>query len=116
MRHEVTGADTAIALGSGDVPVLGTPRLIAWLEAATVEAAAELLQAGETSVGTAIEVQHRAPTAVGGSVEVNVTERERDGKRLEFTVEAVDQDGTVVGAGRITRAAVDRERFVASLS
>ena len=43
MRHEVTDTDTAAALGSGDVPVLATPRLIAWMEAATVRAAAALL-------------------------------------------------------------------------
>ncbi|WP_433454941.1 hypothetical protein ACQPXS_43195 [Streptomyces sp. CA-142005] len=40
MRHEVTDADTAVRVGSGDVPVLATPRLIAWMEAATVRAAA----------------------------------------------------------------------------
>jgi hypothetical protein len=28
MHHEVTDIDTAVALGSGDVPVLATPRLI----------------------------------------------------------------------------------------
>jgi len=56
MRHEVTDADTAAALGSGDVPVLGTPRLVAWLEAATVRAAVGLLKPGQTTVGTAIRI------------------------------------------------------------
>ena len=60
MRHEVTDADTAVALGSGDVPVLATPRLIAWMEAATVRAAAAFLVKGQTTVGTAIRIEHRA--------------------------------------------------------
>src|SRR5580765_2711664 len=70
MRHEVTDADTAIALGSGDVPVLGTPRLIAWLEAATVQAAAPHCGPGETSVGTAVRIEHLRATPVRGSVTV----------------------------------------------
>jgi predicted thioesterase len=62
MRHEVTDADTAAALGSGDVPVLGTPRLIAWMEAATVQAAAASLNPGQTTVGTSIRIEHRRAT------------------------------------------------------
>jgi len=73
MRHEVTDTDTAAALGSGDVPVLATPRLIAWMEAATVRAAAAFLGTGQTTVGTAIRIEHRRATPVGGSVEITAT-------------------------------------------
>jgi fluoroacetyl-CoA thioesterase len=52
MRHEVTDADTAAAVGSGDVPVLATPRLIAWMEAATVQSVARFLGTGQTTVGS----------------------------------------------------------------
>jgi len=44
----VTTADTAEALGSGDVPVLGTPRVLALAEAATVAALDGRLEAGHT--------------------------------------------------------------------
>ena len=64
MHHEVTDIDTAVALGSGDVPVLATPRLIAWMEAATVRAVAAFLKTGQTTVGTAIRIEHRRPTRV----------------------------------------------------
>jgi len=70
MRHVVTDLDTAAAVGSGDVPVLATPRLVAWMEAATVVAAAPLLGAGDTSVGTAVRIRHRRATPVGQGVEV----------------------------------------------
>jgi fluoroacetyl-CoA thioesterase len=117
MRFEVTDDDTAAALGSGDVPVLGTPRLIAWMEAATVRAAVAVLSADQTTVGTAIRIEHRRATAVGDSVEIiagpplNVGSR-----RLTFEVQAVDQFGQVVAAGEIDRAIVDRERFIKAVS
>ncbi|QMU70563.1 thioesterase family protein [Streptacidiphilus sp. P02-A3a] len=113
MRYEVTEADTASALGSGDVPVLATPRLIAWLEAATVASAAPLLRAAsQTTVGTAVRVQHRRPTRVGGWVEVAAEPSATSGDRLTFTVRATDGSGRVVAEGEIDRAVVDREQFL----
>ena len=113
MLHEVTDADTATVLGSGDVPVLGTPRLIAWMEAATVRAAAGLLELGQTTVGTAIRVEHRRATAVGGSVEITaIPPRDAGSRLLTFEVQAVDGTGAVVAAGQIDRVIVDRTRFV----
>jgi predicted thioesterase len=113
MRHEVTDADTAVALGSGDVPVLGTPRLIAWMEAATVRAAAGVLDPGQTTVGTAIRIEHRRATTVGGGVEIAASAAgDIAGRRLTFDVLAVDDAGQVVGAGQIDRVIVDRNRFL----
>jgi fluoroacetyl-CoA thioesterase len=117
MRHEVTDADTAAALGSGDVPVLGTPRLIAWMEAATVRTVAALLNPGQTTVGTAIRIEHRRATAVGGSVEITATPPRDDGSRLlTFEVLAVDGSGQVVAAGQIDRVIVNRNRFLEAAS
>jgi fluoroacetyl-CoA thioesterase len=116
MRHEVTDNDTAAALGSGDVPVLATPRLIAWMEAATVQAATALLEKGQTTVGTAVRIEHRRATPVGGSVEITATPpRDAARSRLTFYVQAVDGAGEVVAAGEIDRAIVDRQRFLASV-
>ena len=117
MRHEVTDADTAAALGSGDVPVLATPRLIAWMEAATVRAAAAFFATGQTTVGTAIRMEHRRATPAGGSVEITATpSRNVAGSRLTFDVQAIGGSGQLVAAGQIDRAIVDRQRFLASLS
>ena len=113
----MTDADTAAALGSGDVPVLGTPRVIAWMEAATVRAAAAFLNPGQTSVGIAIRIEHRRATAVGGSVEITATPpRDADGRVLTFEVRAVDGAGQVVAAGQIDRVIVDRNRFLEAAS
>ena len=117
MRHEVTDTDTAAALGSGDVPVLATPRLIAWMEAATLQAATTFLGTGQTTVGTAIRIEHRRATPVGGSIEITATPpRDVAGSRLTFRVQAVDGSGEVVAAGEIDRAIVDRQRFLDSVS
>ncbi|MFJ3644914.1 thioesterase family protein [Streptomyces murinus] len=111
--HRVTDADTARALGSGEVPVLGTPRLIAWLEAATVRAAAPFTGPGETTVGTAVRVRHLRATHVGGRVEVTARPPARTGaRRLTFAVRAVDAQGLAVAEGEIDRAVVDRRRFL----
>jgi fluoroacetyl-CoA thioesterase len=111
MRYEVTDADTATALGSGDVPVLGTPRLIAWLEAATVAEAAPRLADGQTTVGAAIRVRHRRPTPVGGTIDVYAT-LTTEGDRLTFDVSAIDGDGHYVADGEIDRVVVERATFV----
>jgi fluoroacetyl-CoA thioesterase len=109
----VTRADTARALGSGDVEVLGTPRVLALAEAATVEAAAASLSPGQTTVGTHVELDHSAPTGVGATVRAEATLVYRAGKRLTFEVR-LTQDGRTVASGRITRVVVDRDRFQAS--
>ncbi|MET8807674.1 hotdog domain-containing protein [Streptomyces sp. NPDC004546] len=114
MRHEVTDADTAVRVGSGDVPVLATPRLIAWMEAATVRAAASFTDSGQTTVGTEVRVRHLRATPVGGLVEVSAEPSAAvTGGRLTFVVRAVDGSGRLVATGEIDRAVVDRQRFLA---
>jgi fluoroacetyl-CoA thioesterase len=107
----VTEADTAQALGSGDVPVLATPRLLALAEAATVRATARHLPTGTTTVGTRVELEHLSATPVGGSVSVEATLSTVDGRRLGFTVTGYDGE-TVAARGTVQRILVDRERFV----
>jgi fluoroacetyl-CoA thioesterase len=108
----VTDADTAHALGSGDVPVLGTPRVLALAEAATVAALAGTLPDGATSVGIRVELEHLAATPVGGTVVAEAVLSTVDGRRLAFEVTVRDGD-TVVARGRVHRIVVDRDRFLA---
>ncbi|PZF79706.1 thioesterase family protein [Jiangella anatolica] len=111
--HTVTETDTALALGSGDVPVLATPRLVAWLEAATVAAVDDALAGGDTTVGTRVEVDHVGASPLGAVVGVRAELAEVDGRTLRFAVAASDGDGNPVGRGTITRVVVGRERFLA---
>jgi fluoroacetyl-CoA thioesterase len=124
VRVVVGESDTAAALGSGDVPVLGTPRLLALAEAATVAAVAPQLASGETTVGTSVTMEHRRASPVGSSLVVEAELTEVDGSRLVFSfiarrahpsapAEAPGADEDVVGAGTIERVVVTRERFLA---
>src|SRR6185295_8484438 len=107
----VADADTAQALGSGDVPVLGTPRVLALAEAATVAATARQMPGGLTTVGTRAEVEHRAPTPVGRLVTATATLAKVDGRKLLFEVEVRDGD-RVVAEVRVERMLLDRQRFI----
>lgn len=108
----VTDADTAQSLGSGDVPVLGTPRALALAEAATVALTAGRLPAGSTTVGVRAELDHLLATPVGGVVVAEAVLSEVDGRRLAFVV-TVRQDEQVAARVRVDRMIVDREKFVA---
>ena len=107
----VSDVDTSIALGSGDIDVLGTPRLIALCEAATVSALADQLDDSVASVGMRIRVDHLQPTPVGAAVTAEAVLDKIDGRRLTFTV-SVSDTGGLVAAGKITRALVDRASFL----
>ena len=130
---EVTDADTAAALGSGDVPVLGTPRLLALAEAASVAAVAPALLAGQTTVGTEVSLEHSRPAPVGAPVAVSAELTGIDGRRLTFSFIAYrprdggdadegsdrgaspGEDGApVIGAGEVQRVIVDRVAFLAT--
>jgi predicted thioesterase len=108
---QVTEADTAIALRSGSVPVLATPRVIALCEEASVLAIDGVLTEGETSVGMRVQIDHVQPTSVGSVVTAEATLEKVEGRRLTFTVHAHDSRG-LIAAGRVTRVVVDVERFL----
>jgi predicted thioesterase len=107
----VGDADTAQTLGSGDVPVLGTPRVLALCEAATVAATTSGMAADTTTVGTYVELTHRVPSMVGSIVVAEARLAKVEGRRLSFEV-TVRQGETVVADGRIERIVVDRHQFL----
>jgi len=132
----VTDADTALSAGSGDVPVLATPRLLALAEAATVAAISPYLPAGMTSVGTSVTLEHRRASPVGAGLVVEAELTEVDGRRLIFSfiaregarrpggagagagagaggAGAGEGEDVVVGAGTVERVLVDRAAFLA---
>ncbi len=125
LTFTVTEDDTARAVGSGSLPVLGTPRLLAWCEATTVAAIAPSLSEGSTSVGTRIALEHSGASAVGQLLEITASASYVDGRLHRFTVAARHLEpassagpatpGKVVGTGEITRVVVDAERFMARL-
>ncbi len=110
-RSVVTEKDTAAYLGSGTVPVFGTPALVGLMEAAAVRALADFLPAGQTSVGVRIDVRHLTPTPVGMHVRARAELVETEGRRLSFRIEAWDE-GERIAEATHERMIIDTERFV----
>ena len=110
----VSDADTAVALRSGDVPVLGTPRVVALVEEATVAAVAKALEPGQSTVGVRVELDHLAATPVGRAVTAQATLTAVQGRKLAFDVVLHDGD-TVAAKGTVQRVVIDRQRFLERL-
>jgi fluoroacetyl-CoA thioesterase len=108
---DVHDRDTAVALHSGEVPVLGTPRLIALCEEASLAAIAGQVPEGHTTVSMRVQLDHLAPTAVGHEVTAEARLDKIEGRRLTFAVTASDERG-LVAAGKVTRVVVDVEKFL----
>lgn len=111
IRHTVVSADTAVALGSGSVPVLGTPKVVALCEEAAVAAIDGELPDGQTTVGMRVQIDHLQPTAVGIEVFAEAVLEKIEGRRLTFHVNVNDPRG-LVATGRVTRVVVETARFL----
>ena len=113
-RYIVGDDDTALVVGSGDLSVLATPRLIAWMEYAAMRSVAQTLCDNETTVGGKIDVSHLRPSAVGTEVIVTAVLDNAEGRKRTFSVVAKDSEG-VIAEGMHVRFVVDRERFMEKL-
>lgn len=108
----VTESDTAAEVGSGSVPVLATPRLLALCEAATVAAVADHVGDDATTVGVQVQLDHVTPSPVGRAVTAEATLDKVAGRKLYFTVAAHDDRG-LIAAGKVTRVMVTTAEFLA---
>src|SRR3954452_12987720 len=107
--HTVGPEYTALAVGSGDLEVLGTPVVLAWCEEATCSALT--LGPTQTSVGVRAELEQLTASPVGAVVTAPATVIHTDGRLVRFQVAALDAEGTLLATGEIRRVTVDRERF-----
>ena len=114
IKLTVSDDDTAIAMSSGDVAVLATPRVVALVEEASVAAVNGQLPSGHTSVGMRVQLDHLQPTPVGSTVAAEAVLEKVEGRRLLFTVSVRDHRG-LVACGKVTRVVVDTERFLEKL-
>lgn len=111
----VNSAYTAIAARSGSLEVLGTPYMIALMEKATCSACESLLDEGETTVGTAINITHDKASGLGELIKASATLKTVDGRKLTFDVIATDSKEDIIGKGTITRFVVNGERFMSKV-
>lgn len=110
----VVAESTADYIGSGDLAVFATPAMCALMENAAMMAVVPHLEAGQTTVGTALNIEHLRATPVGKTVTATAVLSGIEGRKLTFNIAARDEKG-VIGEGTHTRFIVDRERFMAKL-
>ena len=110
----VTDAVTAVRMGSGDMPVLATPAMMALMENAAMLAVADELPEGSTTVGGHIASSHLRPSKIGDVVRAVAEVTKVDGRKIEFNVSAYSGD-VLLGEGTHLRFVVDRERFMAKI-
>lgn len=110
METLVTDANTALSLGSGTLRVFATPALAALVEETAWQSVADLLQEGQTTVGTRLEIAHLSPTPLGMRVRCETTLVAADGRRLAFRFEASDAHG-LVASGLHERCIVVADKF-----
>ena len=107
----VTDGLTARAMGSGELPVLATPAVIALAEETAWRSVAAFLEPGQGTVGTKLEVEHISATPVGMKVKCETELTEIDRRKLTFSVEVFDEAG-VVAKGTHCRFVVENEKFL----
>ena len=105
---------TAEYIGSGDLAVLATPAMCALMENAAMMAVAPHLEEGQTTVGTALNIEHSRATKVGEIINANAVLTAVNDRELQFNIAARDEVG-VIGEGTHTRFIVNREKFMAKL-
>ena len=110
----VTDAVTAVKVGSGDMPVLATPMMMALMENAAMLAVRDALPEGCTTVGGHIESSHLKPSRVGDVVRAEAEVTKVDGKKIVFKVSAYSGD-TLLGEGTHLRFIVDRDKFMSKV-
>ena len=110
----VTEEVTAIRIGSGDMPVLATPAMMALMENAAMLAVKDHLPEGQTTVGGHIESSHLKPSKIGDNVKATAEVTKVDGKKIEFKVAAYSGE-TLLGEGTHLRFIVDRAKFMSRL-
>ena len=110
----VTDAVTAIHVGSGDMPVLATPMMMALMENSAMLAVRGELPEGCTTVGGHMESSHLKPSKVGDVIRAEAEVTKMDGKKIEFKVAAYAGD-MLLGEGTHLRFIVDKEHFMSKL-
>jgi fluoroacetyl-CoA thioesterase len=95
-------------------PVLATPVMIMMMENAALNAIKPYLEAGESAVGTHVDVRHLAATPVGRRVTASARVKRAAGRHVEFDVWAMD-GSEAIGRGTHARAVIDMTNFLERL-
>ena len=110
VTETVNELNAASAVGSGSLAVYATPAMVALMEKAACKAIEPLLNEGETTVGTNININHVAATPIGMNVSATAELVSQEGRKLCFKVTASDETG-IIGEGTHERFCVLSQKF-----
>ena len=115
-QYTVTENNTAKFMGSGDLDVLATPSLVAFMENAAKNYLNSFLTENLGSVGSNININHIAPTLVGKKIIITgkITQVIKD-KIIIFSLEAFENDKKI-GDAEHTRVIINNEKFISKLT
>jgi len=108
---QVSENQTALYLGSGSLPVFGTPALIALMENTSMKLLTDL-PTGSSSVGISMNMKHTKASLVGAEIQCTATIIAIEGRKYTFRLEATDKAGDSIGAGTHERVVVDIAKFM----
>ena len=111
LEQTVTQELTAAQIGSGALPVFGTPFMAAMMENAAMTALQNYLTDSQGSVGIHLDISHEAPTPVGMKVWAEAEITAVDGKKITFNVAAYDEAGEI-GRGTHERFIIKPAKFL----
>ena len=108
---QVEEQHSALRVGSGGVPVLATPWMIAFMENAAFNLLEGVLPEDSSSVGVLVEVRHLAATPIGATVRIRAEITEVQDRQVSFDLQAWDETEQI-GSGQHQRVVIDRSRFL----
>jgi predicted thioesterase len=111
----VKDEDLVSQLGSVEVDVVSTPRLVQLMESAAIEAIRKFIPSDQLSLGTLVKIKHLAPTPIGIKVVAHAILKEVDKNRLLFLIDAYDEMEKVA-EGEHERILVSKERFLQNVN
>lgn len=110
VKKIVRREDCALAVKSGDLEVLSTPIVLAWMEEVSADLARQFLNDDETTVGAHVELDHLAPAFIGDTVEVETVLEEKGKKKFVFNVE-IRKNDKVLAKAKHVRVMVNKGMF-----
>ncbi|MEX2804173.1 thioesterase family protein [Streptococcus sp. H31] len=110
--YHTQAKDSAKCMESGELEVLATPALVAFMENTAFTHLQPQLKGNETSVGSAISIEHLAASPIGTDIQIIIRQMTRKGRQYHFSIAAYEGE-ELIGKAEHTRVAVDRDRFIA---
>jgi predicted thioesterase len=112
-QMSVRPGDTALAHGSGDMPILSSSFLLTLMESACNSAVAEFLDQGESTILQRIALEINESVGIGAEIQGSATCTNVEDNLISFACEIHD-GSRLIASATMERLVVDRVSYLAS--